>query len=53
MCPRKDSNLRPLVPETNALSPELRGQVYDLQFHSIWCVSQENPKFQPLIESIV
>ena len=23
-CPRQESNLRPLVPETNALSPELR-----------------------------
>ncbi len=25
MCPRQDSNLRPSVPETGALSPELRG----------------------------
>lgn len=24
LCPRQESNLRPLVPETNALSPELR-----------------------------
>ncbi len=24
--PRRDSNARPSVPETNALSPELRGQ---------------------------
>ena len=30
-CPREESNLRPSVPETGALSTELRGRVAQVQ----------------------
>src|SRR4051794_17944990 len=36
-CPRQDSNLRPLVPETSAPSAELRGQTCMSQDSNLVC----------------
>ena len=46
-CPREESNLRPSVPETGALSTELRGQRYA----GIACATFDD--FTTTVESIV
>src|SRR5690606_3918210 len=49
LCPRQESNLRPTVPETGALSTELRRRT-DRQYH--WSRSDSEPSSSILPASV-